>query len=436
MTEGGTHQRPPSVDALARSLARQFELPHAVLVDCARHAVDQQPGDYEEAARLLAEQLYSSLIGEVINATGVLLHTNLGRAPYPTQPSSRATSVEFDLLDGVRGSRHTGIASLLRILTGAEDALVVNNNASAVLLVLSALAEGRGVAVSRGESVEIGGGFRVPDVMQRSGARLVDVGTTNRTRRADYQQACNVAEHDIAMVLKVHPSNFSVEGFVEAASVRDLADLEPVLAVDLGSGLLDSEAPWLSSDMRPFPSWITDEPSVKQSIDDGADIVMFSGDKLLGGPQCGIIAGRSDLIERCARHPLMRALRPGHHALVPLQQVLMSYLNRTATDDILFWKMASTSPNDLAARAERVVVQAGRGEVRESLAVVGAGAAPAATLPSRAVVVQGDRSGELRQALPFPVISRVADGYTWIDLRSVDPSDDDNIAQALAALEG
>ena len=359
MTEGGTHQRPPSVDALARSLAGQFELPHAVLVDCARHAVDQQPDDYEEAARLLAEQLYSSLIGEVINATGVLLHTNLGRAPYPTQPSSRATSVEFDLLDGVRGSRHTGIASLLRILTGAEDALVVNNNASAVLLVLSALAEGRGVAVSRGESVEIGGGFRVPDVMQRSGARLVDVGTTNRTRRADYQQACNVAEHDIAMVLKVHPSNFSVEGFVEAASVRDLADLEPVLAVDLGSGLLDSEAPWLPSDIRPFPSWITDEPSVKQSIDDGADIVMFSGDKLLGGPQCGIIAGRSDLIERCARHPLMRALRPGHHALVPLQQVLMSYLNRTATDDILFWKMASTSPNDLAARADDAAVRAG-----------------------------------------------------------------------------
>ncbi|MEC9181362.1 MAG: L-seryl-tRNA(Sec) selenium transferase, partial [Actinomycetota bacterium] len=267
-------------------------------------------------------------------------------------------------------------------------------------------------------------------------ARLVDVGTTNRTRRNDYQQACDVAEHDIAMVLKVHPSNFSVEGFVEAASVRDLADLEPVLAVDLGSGLLDSEAPWLPSNMRPLPSWITDEPSVKQSIHDGADIVMFSGDKLLGGPQCGIIAGRSDLIERCARHPLMRALRPGHHALVPLQHVLMSYVNRTASDDILFWKMASTSPNDLASRAERIVAHAGRGEVRESLAVVGAGAAPAATLPSRAVVVQGDRSGELRRALPFPVIGRVADGYTWIDLRSVDPSDDDNIAQALAALEG
>ena len=435
MTEGGTHQRPPSVDALARSLAGQFELPHAVLVDCARHAVDQQPDDYEEAARLLAEQLYSSLIGEVINATGVLLHTNLGRAPYPTQPSSRATSVEYDLLDGVRGSRHTGIASLLRILTGAEDALVVNNNASAVLLVLSALAEGRGVAVSRGESVEIGGGFRVPDVMQRSGARLVDVGTTNRTRRADYQQACNVAEHDIAMVLKVHPSNFSVEGFVEAASVRDLADLEPVLAVDLGSGLLDSEAPWLPSDMRPFPSWITDEPSVKQSIDDGADIVMFSGDKLLGGPQCGIIAGRSDLIKQCAKHPLMRALRPGHHALVPLQQVLLAYLKRTVTDDIPFWAMVSVRDDVLAGRAQRITVESGVGEVRTSSAVVGAGAAPGATLPSHAVVIAGDHAEALRHARPFPVIARVADGATWLDLRSVNETDDANIIDALVALK-
>ncbi|MCH1488937.1 MAG: hypothetical protein L7T83_00765, partial [Ilumatobacteraceae bacterium] len=166
------------MDALARSLANEVDLPHAILVDCARRAITDGATDVAHASLQLAEQLSKALIGEVINATGVLLHTNLGRAPYPTQPSSRATSVEFDLLDGVRGSRHTGIASLLRILTGAEDALVVNNNASAVLLVLSALAEGRGVAVSRGESVEIGGGFRVPDVMQRSGARLVDVGTT------------------------------------------------------------------------------------------------------------------------------------------------------------------------------------------------------------------------------------------------------------------
>jgi L-seryl-tRNA(Ser) seleniumtransferase len=385
------------------------------------------------AARI-ARELSASLIGEVVNATGVLLHTNLGRAPLSISQGQRATAVEFDLVDGSRGSRHTAISALLQILTGAEDALVVNNNAAAVLLVLSALAEGQGVAVARGESVEIGGGFRVPDVMRRSGARLIDVGTTNRTRRSDYEEACEVAEHDIAMLLKVHPSNFSVEGFVESASIRDLASLSPVLAVDLGSGLLDSQAPWLSADMRPLPAWISEEPSVKQSIDDGADIVMFSGDKLLGGPQCGIIAGRKDLIEQCAKHPLMRALRPGHHALVPLQHVLLSYLGRTVTETVPFWAMVSTPVSSLETRAEQIVAAAEYGKMRSSSAVVGAGAAPAATLPSRAVVIPGDMAAELRDARPFPVVARVSEGSTWIDLRSVDESDDGYIIDALIHL--
>lgn len=434
MTERENTQRPPSVDALARSLANEVDLPHAVLVHCARRAISRQPDDAAELAARIARELSASLIGEVINATGVLLHTNLGRAPYPTSPGPRATAVEFDLSDGSRGSRHTAIAALLKMLTGAEDALVVNNNAAAVLLVLSALAEGRGVAVARGESVEIGGGFRVPDVMRRSGAQLIDVGTTNRTRRSDYEEACDVAENDIAMLLKVHPSNFSVEGFVESASIRELAALSPVLAVDLGSGLLDSQAPWLPADMRPLPSWVSDEPSVKQSIDDGADIVMFSGDKLLGGPQCGIIAGRRDLIERCAKHPLMRALRPGHHALVPLQQVLLSYLERTVTETVPFWSMVSTPVANLETRAEQIVAAAQYGEMRSSSAVVGAGAAPAATLPSRAVVIPGDVAAKLRNARPFPVIARVFEGSTWIDLRSVDESDDGNIIDALIHL--
>jgi len=435
MSNNETAQRPPSVDALARELSAVVHLPHAVLVDCVRHAISLQTDDVANTARQLAEHLHASLISEVINATGVLLHTNLGRAPISHPSGQRATSVEFDLHDGSRGSRHTAIASLLRMLTGAEDALVVNNNAAAVLLVLSAIAEGRGVAVSRGESVEIGGGFRVPDVMRRSGARLIDVGTTNRTRREDYEAACSISDHDIAMLLKVHPSNFSVEGFVEAASLRDLASLPPILAVDLGSGLLDSKAPWLPSSLRPFPSWVTDEPSVKQSIDDGADIVMFSGDKLLGGPQCGIIAGRSDLIKQCAKHPLMRALRPGHHALVPLQQVLLAYLKRTVTDDIPFWAMVSVRDDVLAGRAQRITVESGVGEVRTSSAVVGAGAAPGATLPSHAVVIAGDHAEALRHARPFPVIARVADGATWLDLRSVNETDDANIIDALVALK-
>jgi L-seryl-tRNA(Ser) seleniumtransferase len=434
MTEGEIAQRPPSVDALARSLANEVDLPHAVLVDCARRAISQQPDNAKELAARLAGELSASLMSEVINATGVLLHTNLGRAPFAVSQGRRATAVEFDLADGSRGSRHTSIAALLQMLTGAEDALVVNNNAAAVLLVLSALAEGRGVAVARGESVEIGGGFRVPDVMRRSGAQLIDVGTTNRTRRSDYEEACEVAENDIAMLLKVHPSNFSVEGFVESASVRDLATLPPVLAVDLGSGLLDSQAPWLPADMRPLPSWVSDEPSVKQSIEDGADIVMFSGDKLLGGPQCGIIAGRQELIERCAKHPLMRALRPGHHALVPLQQVLLSYLERDVTETVPFWAMVSTPIVTLERRAERITTAAQFGEMRPSLAVVGAGAAPAATLPSRAVVIPGDASTALRNARPFPVIARVSDGSTWIDLRSVDESNDRYIIDALIHL--
>ena len=435
MSNSETAQRPPSVDALARELSAVVHLPHAVLVDCVRHAISLQTDDVANTARQLAEHLHASLISEVINATGVLLHTNLGRAPISHPSGQRATSVEFDLQDGGRGSRHTAIASLLRMLTGAEDALVVNNNAAAVLLVLSAIAEGRGVAVSRGESVEIGGGFRVPDVMRRSGARLIDVGTTNRTRREDYEAACSISDHDIAMLLKVHPSNFSVEGFVEAASLRDLASLPPILAVDLGSGLLDSDAPWLPSSLRPFPSWVTDEPSVKQSIDDGADIVMFSGDKLLGGPQCGIIAGRSDLIKQCAKHPLMRALRPGHHALVPLQQVLLAYLERTVTENIPFWAMVSVRDDVLAGRAQRITAESGVGEVRTSSAVVGAGAAPGASLPSHAVVIAGDHAEALRHARPFPVIARVADGATWLDLRSVNETDDANIIDALVALK-
>jgi L-seryl-tRNA(Ser) seleniumtransferase len=265
---------------------------------------------------------------------------------------------------------------------------------------------------------------------------LIDVGTTNRTRVADYQAAIDQPETDIAMLLRVHSSNFSMTGFVESTPVNELAELGPLVVVDLGSGLLDSNAPWLPSSMRPLPGWIAGEPAVRQTLDAGADLVAFSGDKLLGGPQCGIIAGRSDLVERCARHPLMRALRPGHHALLPLQDVLVAHLRRNVVDAVPFWTMVATSTDELMQRAEAIVATAGVGRVVTTEALVGAGAAPSAVLPSAGIAVSGDVTQMLRSAWPLPIIARVADGSTVIDLRAAPSDDDQMIVDALAAIGG
>ncbi|MEY2406109.1 MAG: L-seryl-tRNA(Ser) seleniumtransferase, partial [Acidimicrobiaceae bacterium] len=309
--------RPPSVDALARSMA-EIDLPHPLLVDAARAAI--AAGDPGSATRR-AEAVRTALLGPVINATGVLLHTNLGRAPLAVEQPSSYTNLELDLATGRRGSRRDHAGALLARACGAPAALVVNNGASAVLLTLAALARGRGVAVSRGELVEIGGGFRVPEVMAESGARLIEVGTTNRTRRADYEAVAA----DAALVLKVHRSNYRITGFTEEASVADVASIGPPVVVDLGSGLLDAACPWLPDGP---PPWLRDEPAARQTLDAGAALVIFSGDKLLGGPQAGVIAGRADLVEACARHPLYRALRPGGLVLGALQQVALAYLER------------------------------------------------------------------------------------------------------------
>lgn len=432
VSEANSRERPPSVDALARAIG-DIDLPHAVLVDCARRSIEGGT-DYEVVARRYAQDFEGALIGEVINATGVLLHTNLGRAPYAGVSGTRALSVEYDLAEGVRGSRHDAISEMLRLLTGAEAAIVVNNNAAAVLLVLAALAEGRSVAVSRGESVEIGGGFRIPEVMARSGARLVDVGTTNRTRLSDYSEAARELGDELALVLKVHPSNFEVSGFIEDTSIRELTSVGVPVIADLGSGLLDNNAPWMPAATRPLPNWISDEPGAVQALNDGADVVMFSGDKLLGGPQCGIIAGRADLIERCARHPLMRAMRPGQHALVPLQRVLLSYLIRGVIEEVPFWGMVAVAVDELETRAASIIEAANVGEIRATHSVIGAGAAPGATLPSVAVVVPGDVSRQLRMRRPVPIVGRVAEGHTWLDLRTVHPDDDQGVAAALSDL--
>ncbi|HEX9258287.1 MAG TPA: L-seryl-tRNA(Sec) selenium transferase, partial [Acidimicrobiales bacterium] len=417
--------RPPSVDALARSLV-DTGLPHPLLVDVAREAI--AAGD-ASSARARAEDLQQALLQRVVNATGVLLHTNLGRAPIGVEPEPGYTNLELDLGSGKRGSRQAHCGRLLARLCGADAALVVNNNAAAVLLVLAALAREREVLVSRGESVEIGGGFRVPEVMEQSGAFLVDVGTTNRTRLSDYRRALDRRGADVAMVLKVHPSNYRVEGFTESVRVTELAALPVPLVADIGSGLLDASCPWLAAGP---PPWLGDEPAARQTLAAGAALVTFSTDKLLGGPQGGVIAGRADLVQACARHPLARALRPGGLVLGSLQQVLLAYLRRDG-DAIPFWRMAALPAASLRARAEAVVAAAGTGEVVASEALPGAGSLPGAVIESAAVALVGDRTAALRAGAP-PVIARVREGVTLVDLRTVDPSDDPGLAAAIAGL--
>jgi L-seryl-tRNA(Ser) seleniumtransferase len=424
--------RPPSVDKLARSL-KASGLPHPILVDIARAAIDA--GDHESAA-VRAEQFRRTLLTPVVNATGVLLHTNLGRAPLAHQQAAAAQTVEFDLSTGQRGSRQAAVGQLFARLCGAEKAMVVNNNAAAVLLVVAALAEGRDVPVSRGESVEIGGSFRVPEVIEQSGSRLVDVGTTNRTRVADYAKAIARSDVDAAMVLKIHPSNYRVEGFVEETSIADLATLGVPVVADIGSGLVDSTCPWLPG--AP-PAWLAGEPAAVQAIADGADLITFSGDKLLGGPQAGIIAGRADLVDQCLRHPLARALRPGGLVLAALQTTALTYLDKRAATDIAFWRMVAIPIDELRARAEsivdaiRLVHPSARVESTEALP--GAGSAPGVTMPSVGVVIDGDLLKPLRQ-FATPVIARSRDDRTSLDLRSIDPVDDQIVIDALLAAGG
>jgi L-seryl-tRNA(Ser) seleniumtransferase len=427
MSAAAERQRPPSVDTLARSLAASG-LPHPILVDIARAAIE---ADDVESAAGRAAAFRRTLLTPVVNATGVLLHTNLGRAPVRHHQDAVAQSVEFDLATGARGSRQRAVGQLLARLCGTESAIVVNNNAAAVMLVLAALAEGRDVPVSRGESVEIGGSFRVPDVMEQSGARLVDVGTTNRTRLDDYRRAIDKPGVDAALVLKVHPSNYRVEGFVEETSVRELATLGVPVVADIGSGLIDSNCPWLPG---PPPAWLAGEPAALQTLADGAALVTFSGDKLLGGPQAGIIAGRADLVERCQRHPLARALRPGGLVLAALQDTALAYLDKRAATDIAFWAMVARPVATLRARADTIVAAVAQAHPSATATAMeslpGAGSAPGVTMASYGVTIDGDLLADLRRHDP-PVIARSRDDRTMLDLRSVDPSHDATVIAAL-----
>lgn len=421
--------RPPSVDRLARSMAATG-LPHPILVDLARQAIaDGSPHD----APARAEQLRRTLLQPVINATGVLLHTNLGRAPFAPPNVEGYTNLELDLATGQRGSRHAHAGALMAMACGAESAIVVNNCAAAVLLVLAAMATDRDVVVSRGEMVEIGGGFRVPEVMAQSGARLYEVGTTNRTRSADYEKAVNDPDRSVAMVMQIHQSNYRIVGFTEAPETHELANLGVPLVCDIGSGLLDSACPWLPGGP---PGWLANEPAARQTLAAGAGLVTFSGDKLLGGPQAGIIAGRSDLVALCRSHPLARALRPGSLVLSALQHLAMAYLARDV-DAIPFWRMSTESVDVLRARAQRCLADLGTSPVAvgmvNAMSVPGGGTLPGAEIPSIALALDGDHVAALRDR-PRPIIARVKDQTTYLDLRTVDPDDDGAVVDALRAV--
>ena len=431
----------PSVERLIQELGG---LPHDLLAACAREAVAAarervedgeavEPDQVVADAKLRVDAIRAALLRPVINATGVIVHTNLGRAPVGDDALAAAREVggsysnlEYRLDRGERGSRHEHAGALLAQACGAEAGVVVNNNAAAVLLSLAALARGREVVVSRGELVEIGGGFRVPEIMAESGARLVEVGTTNRTRRSDYEQAIGP---ETALVLKVHASNYRMVGFVEATPVGELAALGPPVMVDAGSGLLADSTPWLPR----RPAWLRDEPGVRQALESGAALVTFSGDKLLGGPQAGIVVGRRDLVDTVARHPLARATRADKMTLAALQAVAFSYLSGDATG-IPLWRMATADVTALNARAEWVAAQVPGAKVVGTEAMAGGGSLPGLTIPSAGVAVDAPGpSGErtLARLRAEGVVARVEDDAVVCDLRTVDARDDAALADAL-----
>jgi L-seryl-tRNA(Ser) seleniumtransferase len=408
---------------LARSLA-DIGLPHPLLVHASRRAIAR--GD-PSSARGEAERLHTQLLQPLINATGVLLHTNLGRAPSEVAQPASYTNLEFDLTTGQRGSRQDHVGSLLARTCEAEAAMVVNNGAAAVMVALASLAGGRAAAVSRGELIEIGGGFRLPEIMALSGTRLVEVGTTNRTRLQDY--AAVAAE--VALVLKVHTSNYRVEGFVGSVGIDELKSLDVPILADVGSGLLDATCPWLPEGA---PAWLASEPAVRQSLEAGADLVTFSGDKLLGGPQAGIIAGRADLVADCVKHPLYRACRPGGMVLAALQNTAIAYLDRSA-HRLPFWQMASVSAATLRDRAKAIAAEVGPVASAEPCSsVVGGGALPGINIPSWGLVIGGDHRSALRRCRVLPIVARINDDKTVLDLRTVDPAHDAVVGSALRDL--
>ena len=439
-------RRVPSVDAVLRAAPvpgadrRRFVAAVREVLSDARTAGAEilDTTGYAKLARDRLTRRDTPTLRRVINATGVILHTNLGRAPLSDaafaalRDAAGAVSVEYDLERGARGERHGHAARLLAEQTGAEDAVVVNNGAAAVLLALAALVGKREVIVARGELIEIGGGFRIPDVLTRSGAKLVEVGTTNRTYTRDY---ANAITDRTGAILRVHPSNFALRGFVAKAPSTDLATLasERGLAFihDLGSGTLIDTARY----------GLGREETVPEAVRDGADVVTFSGDKLLGGPQAGIAAGRTAAIAKLRGHPLMRALRPDKLTIAALVATVAAYRDGTAVETIPVWRLISATPAKLARRAkviaERLDAAGIPAAVVETSSTVGGGSLPEETQPSRGVALRAASAaravGALRAADP-PVIARIADDRVVLDLRSVLPEQDEELTRAVISV--
>jgi L-seryl-tRNA(Ser) seleniumtransferase len=450
----------PRLAALARRVDRNLvvEVARAVLADLRGRIAGEtalailgeisasaaDPASLEERITSLVERILSHSLQPVINATGVILHTNLGRAPLPEtvvdefrRTATQYSNLEYDLEAGARGKRDVHTADLLTRLTGAEAGIAVNNCAAAVLVTLAALARGGEVIVSRGELIEIGDGFRIPEIMEQSGAILREVGTTNRTRLADYENAIN---EKTRLLLRVHPSNFKVTGFTDKPSLEELVALSQrsglPLVEDLGSGCL--------VDLSEFG---VNEPTVRQSVEAGVSIVMFSGDKLLGGPQAGIIAGKKELVARVRRYPLFRALRVDKLTIAALEATLGAYL-RAAWDEVPAIRMIRATPQELKRRAENFVrelrpelpLDEVEIEIADGSSLAGGGSTPSETLPTKIIRIASVRysATKLEQRLRrapagVSVIARVEDDRLILDLRTVFPEQEPLLVKTLAA---
>ena len=452
--------RPPSVEHLLSAARPRMgvERDHAALLAAARAEIDGEReriagGAFARSIATLADSLIARLdeltdgsaagLTRVINATGVILHTNLGRAPWPAAAIEAAYAaaasyslLELDRTSGRRGARFRVAEEHLIALTGGADALIVNNNAAAVALAVGLAGRGGRVIVSRGELVEIGGGVRIPEIIRRTGARLVEVGTTNRTRAADFEDVLVAGQARV--VLRVHPSNFVIAGFTEAADLAEVAALAhrhgAIVIDDLGSGAL----------LRTEDFGLAHEPLPGERLAAGADLVTFSGDKLLGGPQAGLIVGRADLVARLRRDPLARAMRPDKVTLAALGATLGLYRAGVARREVPVWRMIAAEPSSLRTRAEAIragLPAATRAKVAvEALeSTVGGGSLPGETLPSFGLAVRAGSANQavdtLRRGTPC-IVARIAEDAVLLDLRTVDPADDTAVGQALAALVG
>ena len=443
MAEPDLLRKIPQVDAVLRLVADVVEtwgpaMARRFVTDALEHDRDgarrgREPDDASAVASRVRERsadLDGRRIRRVVNATGVVLHTNLGRAPLSVRAmeaareASQYSTLEYDTTIGERSERAPVAPALLAALTGAESALVVNNNAGALLLALAALGRGREVIVSRGELIEIGGEFRLPEIMEASGALLREVGTTNRTHAKDYRKAIG---ENTALVLKVHPSNYRVVGFTKEPALPEVIAITheaglPLL-YDIGSGLL-------TADDR-LPS----EPDASGAITAGADLVCFSGDKLLGGPQAGVLVGKANLIELCRRNPIARAVRADKLTLAAMESTALAHA-RSRTDEIPAVAAIKTDPAELAVRAERIVagLPSGAASVVPGESVTGGGSLPGRALPTTLIVIAhakpNDLAGALRRNDP-PIIARIDNGRLILDLRAVALSDDETIGGAL-----